>query len=139
MNQIQPPPGLAGASARRPVRVLLVEDHADTLRTLKRLLERMGYQVLPASSAAAALDVLANQSVDVLVSDIGLPDATGHDLMRQIRATHDVPGIAVSGFGMDADLKNSYDAGFLTHITKPVDLKQLDAAIRTAVRAPLGL
>jgi CheY-like chemotaxis protein len=94
----------------------------------------MGYQVLPAASAAAALNVLASESVDVLVSDIGLPDATGHELMRRVRAAHDVPGIAVSGYGMDADLKNSRDAGFLTHITKPVDLKQLDAAIRTAVR-----
>ena len=79
------------------------------------------------------------EAVDVLVSDIGLPDATGHDLMRKVRAAHDVPGIAVSGFGMDTDLKNSRDAGFATHITKPVDLKQLDVAIRAAVRAAAGL
>ena len=138
VNQIQPPPGSmgGGAAGRRPVRVLLVEDHPDTLRTLKRLLEKMGYLVMPAASAAAALNVLARESVDVLVSDIGLPDATGHELMRQVRETHAVPGIAVSGFGMDADLKSSRDAGFLTHITKPIDLKQLDAAIRTAIRAP---
>ena len=116
------------------IRVLLVDDHADTLRTLKRLLERMGYQVLPAASAAAALGVLASEPVDVLVSDIGLPDATGHELMRKVRANHDLPGIAVSGYGMDTDLKNSREAGFLTHITKPIDLGQLDAAIRSAVR-----
>jgi PAS domain S-box-containing protein len=136
VSRIQPISGAGGAPpvGRPPVRVLLVEDHPDTLRTLKRLLEKMGYQVLPAASAAAALNVLASESVDVLVSDIGLPDATGHELMRRVRAAHDVPGIAVSGYGMDSDLKNSRDAGFLTHITKPVDLKQLDAAIRTAVR-----
>ena len=138
VNQIQPPPTFGGARGQRPVRVLLVDDHPDTLRTLKRLLERMGYDVRPAASAAAALNVLTSESVDVLVSDIGLPDATGHELMRKVRDAHGVPGIAVSGFGMDADLKNSREAGFLMHITKPVDLKQLDAAIKTAVRAPAG-
>jgi PAS domain S-box-containing protein len=137
VSQIQAPAAMgAGSAGRRPVRVLLVEDHPDTLRTMKRLLEKMGYQVMPAGSAAAALKVLASEPVDVLVSDIGLPDATGHELMRKVRATHDVPGIAVSGFGMDADLKNSREAGFTTHITKPIDLKQLDVAIRSAVRAP---
>jgi PAS domain S-box-containing protein len=136
VSRLQPVAGAGGSpgGARPAVRVLLVEDHPDTLRTLKRLLEKMGYHVIPASSAAAALNVLADESVDVLVSDIGLPDATGHELMRTIRQSHDVPGIAVSGYGMDADLKNSRDAGFFMHITKPVDVKQLDAAIRTAVR-----
>jgi CheY-like chemotaxis protein len=54
--------------------------------------------------------------------------------MRKVKASHDLPGIAVSGYGMDTDLKNSRDAGFLTHITKPINLGQLDAAIRSAVR-----
>ena len=136
VSRMQPVAGAGGKPRESPppVRVLLVEDHPDTLRTLKRLLEKMGYQVIPATSVAAALSALADHSVDVLVSDIGLPDATGHELMRKIREAHDVPGIAVSGYGMDADLKNSRDAGFFMHITKPVDVKQLDAAIRTAVR-----
>ncbi|HZN67476.1 MAG TPA: PAS domain S-box protein [Tepidisphaeraceae bacterium] len=133
VNQIQPPPQPAYAN-RPAVRLLLVEDHPDTLRVLKRLLEKMGYAVYTAASAAAALNVLATQSVDVLVSDIGLPDATGHELMRKIRADHGVlPGIAISGFGMDTDVRNSYDAGFLSHITKPVDVRQLDATIRTVL------
>ena len=138
VNRLHPPGRAAprGAGRGKPVRVLLVEDHADTLRTLKRLLERLGYDVRPAASAAAALNVLASEPVDVLISDIGLPDATGHDLMRKVRTSHDVPGIAVSGFGMDADVKNSREAGFIMHITKPIDLKQLDAAIRTALKNP---
>ena len=138
VSRLHPPVGASPRADRRgrPVRVLLVEDHADTLRTLKRLLERLGYDVRPAASAAAAMNVLADEPVDVLVSDIGLPDATGHDLMRQARAVQDVPGIAVSGFGMDADVKNSHEAGFFIHITKPVDLKQLDAAIKAALGAP---
>jgi PAS domain S-box-containing protein len=137
VSRLPPVAGAAGPArdSPPPVRVLLVEDHPDTLRTLKRLLEKMGYHVIPASSAAAALSALSSESVDVLVSDIGLPDATGHELMRQVRRDHDLPGIAVSGYGMDSDLKNSHDAGFFMHITKPVDVKQLDAAIRTAVRA----
>jgi PAS domain S-box-containing protein len=135
VNQIQRPPHPASHGGPHSVRVLLVEDHPDTLRVLKRLLEKMGYAVLPATSAAAALNVLATQPVDVLVSDIGLPDATGHDLMRKIRADHGVlPGIAISGFGMDADVRNSHAAGFLSHMTKPVDVRHLDAAIRTALK-----
>jgi PAS domain S-box-containing protein len=135
INPIQPTAGAAHAAGHDHVRVLLVEDHPDTLRTLKRLLEKMGYRVTPAASASAALNILATEPVDVLVSDIGLPDFTGHELMRKVRAINKrLPGIAVSGFGRDADLKNSHDAGFLTHITKPVDVQQLDAAIRSAVR-----
>jgi len=65
------------------------------------------------------------------VSDIGLPDSTGHDLMRKVRATYEMPAIAVRGFGMDGDLKCSQDAGFAAHLTKPVDIGQLDGMIRS--------
>ena len=126
----------------RPVaRVLLVEDHPDTLRILKRLLEKMGYEVVTASSVAAGLDALTVAPVDVIVSDIGLPDGTGHDLIRQVKASPALaalPAIAISGFGMDSDVRTSRDAGFVTHMTKPVDVRQLDAAIRTAVKRPAG-
>jgi CheY-like chemotaxis protein len=130
-------PGVAtrGASAppARP-RLLLAEDHPDTIRAMKRLLERDGYDVRTAGSVAAALEVLKVHPVDVLVSDIGLPDGTGHDLMRAARAMRpDVVGIAVSGFGMESDYKGSIDAGFAAHLTKPVDTKDLEAAIRAAV------
>jgi two-component system CheB/CheR fusion protein len=136
--------GTSGAPALRApakplARVLLVEDHADTLRILKRLLERMGYAVVTASSTADALNMLANETVDVIVSDIGLPDGTGHELIRKVKANSahaGLPAIAISGFGMDADVRNSRDAGFVAHMTKPVDVRQLDAAIRSAVNAP---
>jgi signal transduction histidine kinase/CheY-like chemotaxis protein len=135
VDQIQP----IGASADdkpRP-RVLLVEDHVDTQRTLRRLLEDRGYEVLTAGSVAAALAVLAgaNTPVDVLVSDIGLPDSTGYELMRAVRETYALPGVAVSGFGMDGDLKCSHDAGFAAHMTKPVDIQQLDLMIRSLLPA----
>ena len=132
VDQIQPL-GPAADGAPRP-RVLLVEDHLDTQRTLRRLLEDRGYEVVTASSVAAALSVLSSATttpIDVLVSDIGLPDSTGHELMRTVRATYELPGIAVSGFGMDGDLKSSHDAGFAAHMTKPVDIQQLDTMIRS--------
>ncbi|MDP9175980.1 MAG: ATP-binding protein [Planctomycetota bacterium] len=114
-------------------RVLLVDDHRDTLRVLRRLLESLGYQVATAMSVNAALSYLATNAIDVLVSDIGLPDASGHDLMRQLRQVQNVPGVAVSGFGSEADVQNSYDAGFCAHLTKPIDLHVLHAAIQRAV------
>jgi CheY-like chemotaxis protein len=129
VDQIQPI-GTGGEQRPRP-RVLLVEDHLDTQRTLRRLLEERGYDVSTAGSVAAALATLSATPVDVIVSDIGLPDSTGYELMRAVRASHEVPGIAVSGFGMDGDLKCSQDAGFATHMTKPVDIQQLDNMIRS--------
>jgi DNA-binding response OmpR family regulator len=119
-----------GDVAAPKVRVLLVEDHADTQRTLGRLLEARGFEVRTAGSVAAARAHLAAQSFDVVVSDIGLPDESGLDLMRHARSAYGTAGIAISGFGTDADLKNSQEAGFSAHMTKPVDLAQLDAMIR---------
>lgn len=115
------------------VRVLLVDDHQDTLRMLRRLLESLGYQVATAMSVSAALSYAATNPIDLLVSDIGLPDATGHDLMRQLKAIQDVPGVAVSGFGLEADVRKSHDAGFFTHLTKPIELHVLHTTIQRAL------
>ncbi|MGH7213222.1 MAG: PAS domain S-box protein, partial [Tepidisphaeraceae bacterium] len=125
--------------ARPRVRLLLVEDHPDTVHVLKRLLEHAGHDVRTASSVSSALDLLADPAtgpLDVMVSDIGLPDATGHDLMRQAKVLRpDLLGIAVSGFGMDTDLRESNQAGFAAHITKPVDVQHLEATIRELVKS----
>lgn len=126
VNRIAPLP--AGVS-NKTVRLLLVDDHHDTLRSLKRLLEFSGYSVMTAGSVASALALASSHSFDLLISDIGLPDATGHDLMRQIKARYNLPGIAVSGFGMEHDLRQSEEAGFAEHLTKPLDLDLLKAAI----------
>lgn len=114
-------------------RVLLVDDHQDTLRVLRRLLESLGYQVATAMSVTAALSYAATNPIDVLVSDIGLPDASGHDLMRQLGQYQSIPGVAVSGFGLDADVQNSRDAGFFAHLTKPINLHSLHATIQRAI------
>ncbi len=70
---------------------------------------------------------------DLLLSDVELPDGSGLELMRELAARGDLPAIAMSGFGSDEDLELSRDAGFLDHLTKPIDLNQLDAAIRRAM------
>lgn len=122
----------ASDSASNSIRVLVVDDHADTLRVLRKLLQSLGYQAATAGSVAAALNYAAENEVDVLVSDIGLPDATGHDLVRQMRRIQNVPAVAISGFGSAADIQNSRDAGFYAHLTKPLDFDLLHATIQKA-------
>jgi PAS domain S-box-containing protein len=128
------PPGGAAGMAVRPPRVLLVEDHPDTRNTLRRLLEGYGFAVEVAASMAAAVSAAGSNGFDVLVSDIGLPDGTGNDLMREFRVRYgEVEGIAVSGFGMEDDIRRSREAGFREHLTKPVNVRELLAAIGAAV------
>jgi PAS domain S-box-containing protein len=118
--------------------LLLVEDHPDTLRLLRRLLESCGYSVMTATDVEGAWTLLRDRPFDVLVSDIGLPDGTGIDLMKRLRAFGSAtPGIAITGYGMDHDVRGSLEAGFAAHITKPIDINALDAAIRRVARMGL--
>jgi signal transduction histidine kinase len=119
------------ATARRKsLRVLLVEDHEDTNHSLTRMLRRRGYEVHPAFNIRSALDLAASQEFDVLVSDIGLPDGSGTDLFRTLRAQRQIFGIALSGYGMEEDICRSRDVGFAHHLVKPVDLNKLDSLIQ---------
>jgi signal transduction histidine kinase/DNA-binding response OmpR family regulator len=118
--------------AHKPMRVLLVEDHEDTNRSLTQLLRRRGYHVQPAHSVQAALEAAAHEQFDVLVSDIGLPDGSGIDLMEKLKNDHPIFGIALTGFGMEEDLRKSQEVGFNHHLVKPVDLNRLDALIQQA-------
>jgi len=118
--------------AHKSMRVLLVEDHEDTNRSLTQLLRRRGYHVQPAHSVQAALEAAAHEQFDVLVSDIGLPDGSGIDLMEKLRNNHPIFGIALTGFGMEDDLRKSHEVGFNHHLVKPVDLNRLDALIQQA-------
>ena len=133
--------GSAGASqravssapaARKSMRILLVEDHEDTNRSLTQLLRRRGYHVQAAHSVQTALAAAAQERFDVLVSDIGLPDGSGIDLMQKLKGDHQIFGIALTGFGMEEDLRRSHDVGFNHHLVKPVDLNRLDALIQQA-------
>lgn len=109
--------------------ILVVEDHNDTLRSMKLLLNRLGYEVLGAENMTEALRIAGQQHFDILLSDIGLPDGSGLELLKRIRSIREVPALALSGFGMDEDIERSRDAGFSDHLTKPVSIDQLQAAI----------
>ena len=115
---------------RQAMRVLLVEDHQDTNRSLTRLLRRRGYQVESAVDMKSALDLSTKHQFDVLVSDLGLPDGSGLDIMRMLNSERPLFGIALTGFGMDDDIRKSRDAGFKYHLVKPIDLNKLDTLIQ---------
>ncbi len=125
---------IAVTAAVRPLRILLVEDHADTAEALADLLRLMSHEVTVAGSVAAGLaTALERESaggVDLVVSDLGLPDGSGHDLMRELVRRYGWKGIALSGYGMEEDVRRSREAGFAHHLTKPVGLEALRAAIR---------
>ena len=112
------------------LRVLLVEDHDDTRNVMNRLLTSFGCRVTTAATVREALAVAERQEFDLLVSDIGLPDGSGTDIMRQLRARQNIRGIALSGFGQSIDLQRSEEAGFETHLIKPVNLRALQDVLR---------
>jgi CheY-like chemotaxis protein/two-component sensor histidine kinase len=120
--------------------ILLVEDHADTAEAMAELLRDSGHRVAVAGSIAQALAAAANHSggFDLVVSDLGLPDGSGLELMRELSARYGFRGIALSGYGMEEDVRQSLEAGFQTHLTKPVNVQALRAAIRHAHRQKVG-
>jgi PAS domain S-box-containing protein len=135
LQQSSSPYDLATDARIRPLRVLLVEDHEETSAVLSRLLRGIGHDVKTAQTVASALDLAGRQPFDLVISDIGLPDGSGHELMRRIRQTSAIPGIALTGYGMEDDVSRSHLAGFVEHIVKPVDVVDLQAVIIRATAA----
>ena len=123
------------ASGPQSLRILLVDDHEESLSAMARLLKLSGYQVHTATTVADALDVASQQACDLLISDLGLPDRTGLDLMREIRTRYPLKGIALTGYTEDRDVAESSAAGFAMHLKKPVDFNDLLAAIRDVASA----
>ena len=113
------------AKNSRSLRLLLVDDHLDTRSVLSRLLTRYGHEVTTADSVKGALQLLDSRNFDTLISDIGLPDDNGYNLVREAKRRQPLKAIALSGFGMEADIRRSFEAGFDYHVTKPVDLNRL--------------
>lgn len=113
-----------------------MDDHADTLTMLARLLRMAGHEVYSAADATAARRIAAAHPIDVLVSDLGLPGESGLDLMRELRAAYGLRGVAVSGYAAAADAAAALAAGFDRHLAKPHTLPDLLAAIRQAVAEP---
>ena len=94
---------------------------------MARLLRGLGHEVTTAGTIAQALHAERAGEHELIISDIGLPDGSGLDLMRRLRP---LPGIALTGYGMEEDVRKTREAGFLGHLTKPVDYQKLDAVIR---------
>ena len=101
----------------------------DTRHALERILRRWGHDVQSVSTVAQAVEVFSSFNADVLLSDIGLPDGTGVDLLGKLRAIREIKAIAMSGYGMEADLEMTRHAGFAEHLIKPVSVERLKEAL----------
>ena len=119
----------------RPLRLIVVEDHAATAEGLKKFLKAIGYQVFVATDMASALGLASTVEFDVLLSDLALPDGNGWELMKRLSAARHIRAIALSGHNSVADLQRSAEAGFVEHLAKPLCPEKLCAAIERAVRA----
>src|SRR6476660_7637474 len=122
-------------SAPQALKILLVDDHQDTCAALEKLLARRGHVVAVSHDVRSAMEAAVRNKFDLLISDIALPDGTGMDLMTQLRAIANVPGIAISGFGNNGDIERSLQAGFSEHLIKPIKLDKLEDAIERALGA----
>jgi CheY-like chemotaxis protein len=121
-------PAHADTTLRQPpagMRILLVEDHRDTRHTMETILRRDHLNVVSAGTAREALALAERHRFDVLIADLGLPDQSGLELMKQLGPRFGLHGIATSGYGMDDDIAECRAAGFDYHLTKPVRIAQL--------------
>ena len=139
----RPSPSSAAGSARaapgasRPLRIFVVENHDDTRFLLVLLLEQLGHTVFAVASLGEALAVLPSMRCDVLLSDIGLPDGNGWELMARLGDDRPRYAIAMSGFGMSSDRQRSLGVGYRHHLLKPVEPNQLERLLDEAA-AELG-
>jgi PAS domain S-box-containing protein len=121
-------PRLGGRSSK-PLRILLVEDHQDTRRTLSRLLTHFGHNVVTADSVQGAMDLIGSNNIDVLLCDIGLPDGSGYEVAAHARTSGGIKAIALTGFGTEQDVQRSKEAGFDFHLVKPINFQELQTVL----------
>jgi CheY-like chemotaxis protein len=120
------------------IRVMLVEDDNDTREVLAAALDSYGASVIEAASAAEALRLLVTESPDILVTDIGMPEMDGYELLSKIQSEYrqrDIPAIALTAFASPEDRQKSLRAGFRAHISKPISTEELVATIGTFLRS----
>ena len=118
----------------RSISILLVEDHEPTRTTLASLLARRRYEVVAAANVTEARALAGTRKFDLLITDIGLPDGNGYDLMNELNKKNHLRGIALTGYGMEHDVARSENAGFDAHLTKPVRIQSLEAALDATTR-----
>jgi len=118
-------PTQAPLKGGKSLRILVVEDHADTLRVLARLLDHFGHQTSVADSTQSVLQFLQSNFFDIILRDIVLPDGSGYEVISRAKQRQSVKGVALTGFGTDDDLRSGKEAGFDFHLRKPVDFHEL--------------
>ncbi|NMG06024.1 response regulator [Brasilonema sp. UFV-L1] len=121
------------------VRILIVDDEADTRNFLVTAIEMCGAQVIAASSAIEAIQIILQQRLDVLVSDIGMPEEDGYSLIRKIRRLPKeqgghIPAVALTAYARDEDNKRSLSEGFQMHLSKPVEPDELANVVASLVK-----
>jgi len=115
---------------KKSLHILVVENHQDTLDAMKMFLDLRGHITETASTMKAALDAAADNAFDLVITDIGLPDGDGWELMRQLRERGPVRAVAMSGYGWKEDLEKSRAAGFEAHLLKPLKITELENVLR---------
>jgi len=118
-----------GGKTSKPLRILLVEDHKDTRRTLSRLLTHFGHDVVTADNVEGAMAIMASDNIDAVLCDIGLPDGSGYEVAAQARANGGIKAIALTGFGTEQDVQRSKEAGFDFHLVKPINFQELQTVL----------
>jgi signal transduction histidine kinase/CheY-like chemotaxis protein len=116
------------------IRVMLVEDDDDTREVIAAALDRYGASVIEAASAAEALRILVRENPDVLVTDIGMPEMDGYELLAKIRSEYrqpNIPAIALTAFASPEDRQKALRAGFRAHVAKPIEVEELVAVINS--------
>ncbi len=134
-NRAEPSDEAKNRMEKRAPRLLVVDDHHDTCTGMKMMLERRGYRVTMAHTADQAVEKARQEEFDLMISDIGLPDRSGYELMEELRTTRQMRGIALSGFGMENDVNRAWAAGFSEHLTKPINFERLEEAIHRLLEA----
>ena len=114
------------------LRIFIVENHADTREFLTFMLEELGHTVMVADTMSRALRDVPAANCDVLISDIGLPDGDGWQLLARLDLPKPVYAIAMSGFGMTSDRLRSKAVGYRHHLVKPMGLEQLESILKDA-------
>lgn len=120
--------GLGGKTSK-PLRILLVEDHRDTRRTLSRLLTHFGHNVVTADNVEGAMSIMGLNNIDAVLCDIGLPDGSGYEVAAQAQANGKIKAIALTGFGTEQDVQRSKEAGFDFHLVKPINFQELQTIL----------
>src|SRR6266700_846552 len=113
----------------KSLRILVVEDHGDTLQALSRLLTHFGHEISVAESAQSAQEIIDSKEFDVVLCDIALPDGNGYDLIAEAKRKRPVKAVALSGFAARDDIERGREAGFDFHLAKPVDFHELRSVL----------